>query len=381
MRLWGFRTSLSSKLFMPVILLVTLAACSGTEGTDEPAADAGDSAATDPVQTEVGAPTPASTAAVSSDCSFFEGQTIQMIVPFDPGGGFDVYTRLIAPYLGEELGATAIVENRPGAGGILATNQTWAAEPDGLLLEMMPSAGIISAQLGEGEGVEYQAAEFSWIGRVSGEPDAVIVAADGPVSSIDDLMQATEDDPVRFGSVGPGDIDYMDALVFGEALGIPVEVVTGFAGAPEAVTSMLRGEVEAYGQSLSGALTTIESGDTTALALFGDERSELVPDVPTLSELTEGDAAEEILQAHYALIASGRALAGPPGIPEDRLQCLRDAYETVATDPEFLAEAEEQGRPIDYLTGEEMTEVVNRVAGNPPQEYVDLIRESFSGAG
>lgn len=358
------------RFVVAALVLILSAACGGAEG------DAGEQTQAAPTEGEDGAPAAESTSASGgqADCTAFEGETIELVVPFDPGGGFDVFGRLVAPFLEEELGATVIVTNKPGAGGLLATNQTWAAEPDGTLIQVTPTAGMIASELGGAEGVEFETAEFSWIGRITGEPDVLISATDGPIQSVDDIASVGES--IRIGSTGIGDIDYVEASLLQTVFDTPMEVVTGYAGAPEVIASLIRGEVALMPVSIGGAASNLEAGDVQAIAIFDDEVSEEAPDAVPLTEVV----AEEnvpLIEAHAALVASGRALAGPPGMAEDRLECLRSAFDAVAANPEFEATAEEQGRPISPMSGDELEELIAGVTDDAPEEYLQLINESF----
>lgn len=123
----------------------------------------------------------------AAGCALDAGK-IEIIVPYSPGGGYDQYARQLAPALGEELDAEIIVINKPGAGGLLATNQLLAAEPDGTTIAIFNMTGHIGSALGEAEGVQYEPQDFSYIGRVSSEPDVVTVQAAGPHQTFDDLL-------------------------------------------------------------------------------------------------------------------------------------------------------------------------------------------------
>ncbi|MGH2601935.1 MAG: Bug family tripartite tricarboxylate transporter substrate binding protein, partial [Dehalococcoidia bacterium] len=126
----------------------------------------------------------------------FEGQTVEFVVPYEPGGGYDQYVRIIAPYLGDCLGADVIAVNEPGAGSLLATNQTAVAEPDGTRIQILNTIGAVSAQVAEEEGARYDLADFSWLARIAGEPNVLSVSANSDFQDFDDLINAEE--PVRF---------------------------------------------------------------------------------------------------------------------------------------------------------------------------------------
>jgi tripartite-type tricarboxylate transporter receptor subunit TctC len=321
----------------------------------------------------------AATPAFAQDaCSFFEGKTVELVVPFDPGGGFDAYGRLVAKYMADELGAeNMIVRNQPGAGGLLATNQTWTAEPDGLLVQVMSTSGMLTAELGGAEGVQFKTGEFSWIGRISGEPDALAVGPDSGIETVDDIKKLASERQVRIGSSGVGDIDYIEAQLLSKVFDLDANIVTGFAGAPEVYASLARGEVDFFTSSLSAVRKAEKAESADALWLFSSEADESAPDLKPLSDFIDEEYLP-LVKAHSDLIMAGRALAGPPGIAEDRLQCLRDAFDRTMQSPELLAESEQLRRPVAPIDGERMASMIGGLTSNPPEAYVELLRSSYS---
>lgn len=305
-----------------------------------------------------------------------EGETIKLIVPYSPGGGYDLYARQLAPALGEELGATVAVINEPGAGGLLATNQLVNAEPDGTTIGIFNMTGHIGSALGGAEGVQYEPENFSYIGRISSEPDVVLVQAAGPHKTFEDLAAAAKSSPVKFAATGPGANDFLDALVLEKVLGLEVEVVQGFEGGSEAALALVQGNVDAHSRSLYSQLPSVQAGDTRALLVMGREPSEELPDVPTVVELAEDEDQRELLEFHSRVIESGRAFAAPPGVAEGCLEELRRAYETVVTDEAYIAEGEASQRPIVFATGEDVQQEVADLV-EAPQGYIDILVEAF----
>lgn len=320
----------------------------------------------------------AQTGASSTGCDL-EGQSIELIVPYSPGGGYDQYARVLAPVLGEELGANVAVINQPGAGGLLATNQLLSAEPDGTTIAILNMTGHVGSALGGAEGVQYDPRDFGYIGRISSEPDVVLTSATGPYGTFEDLVEAAESNPVTFAATGPGANDYVDALMLESVLGLDAEPVTGFEGGDEASLAMVQGNVDAHARSLNSQLPVVRSGDANAVLIMGSEPSEELPDTPTVVDLAENDEQRELLEFHSNLIESGRAFATPPGIDAGCLDQLRDAYESVVTDEEFMAESAENGRPISFAGGADVQETVEKLM-DAPQAYVDILKDAYSDA-
>jgi tripartite-type tricarboxylate transporter receptor subunit TctC len=316
--------------------------------------------------------------AESQESGNFKGETIQLVVPFDPGGGYDSYARQLAPKLADELGAKIVVVNKPGAGGLIALNGLKTAKPDGTTIEILNMTGTIGSALAEAEGVQYDPADFSYIGQIGSEPDVVISAADSDIETYQDLVDASSSEAVRFAATGPGSNEYVDPLVLDEVLGVNSEVVTGFGGSGEAALALLQGNVEAYSRSWSSQEPTVSSGDAVPILVLGSEPLADYPDVPTLLDVAEGDEQTALLQYHVDLLQSGRTIAAPPGMDDQRLAELRDAFAKVVQDGEFVAEGEKAGRPITFLSGEDVqTEVAGLV--DAPSEYIDILKAAYSG--
>jgi tripartite-type tricarboxylate transporter receptor subunit TctC len=311
------------------------------------------------------------------DCSFFSGKTVELIVPFNPGGGFDLYGRLLAAHMGSALGAeNMIVRNQPGAGGLLATNQTWNLPPDGLTIQLMNVSGMLSSELGGAAGVGYETAGFSWIGRMTAEPDVISVPVDSPIQTFDDIRALAAERSVRIGSTGVGDADYIAAQIMGLVLGSEVDVILGFAGAAEVYSSLSRGELDMFSSSYGSAGRAQAAGSSRIIMLFADAPDPNFPDLSALGQFIEGDALE--LVSAFADVGFGsRSIGGPPGMAEGRLQCLRDAFDATMADPEFLAQTAERNLPVAPVSGAELSEVITNLMANPPEAYVALLRESF----
>jgi tripartite-type tricarboxylate transporter receptor subunit TctC len=311
------------------------------------------------------------------DCSFFRGKTVELIVPFNPGGGFDLYGRLVAAHMGPILGAeNMIVRNQPGAGGLLATNQTWATAPDGLTIQVMNVSGMLTSELGGAAGVGFETAGFSWIGRLTEDPDAISVPHASPVQTFDDIVALAAERPLRIGSTGLGDDDYIAAQILGIMLENDVDIVLGFSGAPEVFASLARGELDLFVSSYGSAARAQAAESSRIIMLFEDGPEANYPGIPALGEFAEG-AALELVTAFADVGFGSRALAGPPGIPEGRLQCLRDAFDATMQDPDFIAETAERNLPVAPVGGAELAEVIGRLTANPPEAYVALLREAF----
>ncbi|MGH3664766.1 MAG: Bug family tripartite tricarboxylate transporter substrate binding protein, partial [Egibacteraceae bacterium] len=295
---------------------------------------------------------------------------------FSPGGGYDSYARMIAPYLGEELGAQVVVENQDGAGGLLAINNLVAAEPDGTRLAIMNAVGVAGGSLAGAEGIQFGLDDLSYIGRLGASYHIFATGADSAYQTFDDVLNA---EGFRFGTTGPGAADFVNANLLIEMLDLDARVVSGFEGSEENELALTRGDIDGMTGDFDSRLPAIENGDHRPLLLLGPERDDAIPDTLALGELDLDEEQQELATSWYDLLQFGRPIVGPPDLPEDRLTCLRDALQATVENEELIAESEETERPINWLTGEEVDELVQSLL-DAPQQFVDILTQAYAQA-
>ncbi|MEU6698729.1 tripartite tricarboxylate transporter substrate-binding protein [Pseudonocardia sp. NPDC046786] len=296
---------------------------------------------------------------------FYRDRTIDLVVPYEPGGGYDLYARDMAPYLGACIGGDVKVVNEAGAGGLLATSNTAAGEPDGTRVQIVNTVGAVSAQIGGADGINFDLGELSWITRVSAEATVVVAAADGRFESFDQ-MRASEN-PVRFVSTGPGSSDYVSPPLLRQIFDFPIDVISGFAGSGEARTAYLRGDADAQVLPVASTIGAIRSGEIRPLLVIGETASPLLEGVPRARDLeVAGQPQRETLSSLLKLVDLSRTIVAPPGLPADRLEYVRDGFECALSDPDLVAASAEQRRPIEFMSGAELTEAMRTVLDADP---------------
>jgi tripartite-type tricarboxylate transporter receptor subunit TctC len=305
----------------------------------------------------------------------FAGEDVDLVVPYEPGGGYDAYARAFAPYLEDCLDATIVVRNEPGAGGLVATNRTATAGPDENRVQIVNTVGLVSAQIAQAEGVSFDLERFSWIGRIAAPPNVVVVATGSPIQSLPDLMNAGR--PVRFVTTGPGSNDYIAPNILGAAYGFPLEIVTGFAGAPEARAAVVAGNADAHILPVDSQLSAIESGDVRPIVTLDEERDPLVPDTPTVYEAAApDDHAKTMIDDLVALGQTGRALMASPELAPERVDALRAAFQCAVGNADLIGELERQQRPLDPLDGPATAKLVGEVL-TAPEEFRQMVVASY----
>lgn len=285
-----------------------------------------------------------------------KGKTITLIAPDKPGGSYDSYARLFAPYLAKELGATVNVENVAGAGTVEGTNQMAAAKPDGTTIGMAAVGGDIASKVENQPGQSFDMAKLSWIGQPAQVPNVMVTQPKGPVQSFSALTHMTG--TVQVLDIRNGIGDMLNRVVLG-AFHVPYHLDTGF----ESTSVLKQGFIAKDGQVAFEAMSTLHSlikgGQakpllvTAAPALASYQKD--VRGVPTLqTELSGASLSSDNSSAvQEALQLSNLAddFAAPPGTPAATLAALRAAFAKAASSPTLQAQAKKQDLPLGPTDG------------------------------
>jgi tripartite-type tricarboxylate transporter receptor subunit TctC len=312
----------------------------------------------------------ASAASAQTGAEFYKDKTVNYIVATAPGGGYDLYGRLVAEYMQKNLpGSTFVVRNVPGAGHIVGTNTIYASKPDGLTLGTF-NTGLIYNQIIGLKAIRFDLAKMAWIGKAASDPRVIVVAANSPIKTWEDLMNATK--PVNFSTAGLGSAAYVETTVLQKLLKMPISIKTGYNGNEDQM-AMRRGEIAGTIASRSSWQEFVDNGYGRFIAQIGGTDK----DIPQLSSLVQDTDAKSFLALVESQGDLARLTAGTPGIPDDRLVALRQAYDKAVADPELQAKAEKLGRPVEALPGAEVEKRV-KAALNQPQKVIDLIKEAMA---
>lgn len=294
-----------------------------------------------------------------SAAEFYKDNVIKWIVPYDPGGGYDEYSRTLAPYFEKYTGARVDIVNMPGSGGMKGAVEIFNSPNDGTYIGIINGSAMVTNQLAEIEGANYKVGDYTYLGRMVSDPRVFVAAANSGIDDFNDMQGDGETAVV--GATGLGGSTYVDAVIIGDVFGIDQKVVHGFDRSGDIRTAMLRGDVDAMWGSLGSALKGIEAGEHKVILHAEKETRPEFGGAPSIFEvaatLPNAERAQKILRSWEALNAVGRPVAGPPGIPEDRLAFLREAFQKAMTDAQFVAESAEAGRDLLYASGEEMADI------------------------
>ncbi len=304
----------------------------------------------------------------AAQSNLFDGKTITYIVATKPGGGYDTMGRLVSRYLEKHLpGSRIIVKNVPGAGHLVGAKTIYAADPDGLTIGSF-NTGLIYTQMTSGGQSDLDLTKMSWIGKAAVESRVLVVSTKSSVKSLDDFRNP--DHPVKMVSSGKGSASHQETELLARAFNLNIQIITGFEGT-EAELSMMRGEVDAYLGSASSLKSFVDNGNGKVVLEIGGK-----PDspYPQASALVQTDEAKSIISLIETQAQLSRLTAGPPAIPAEQLQALRQAYMAALTDPDLLAEAQKLELPIAPAAGDVVDERV-RAAFDQTPETLALLKE------
>jgi tripartite-type tricarboxylate transporter receptor subunit TctC len=264
-------------------------------------------------------------AAVAPAHAAFPDHTVTIVVPFPPGGSTDMIARTLAAKLQEQLHQSFIVDNRAGATGTIGMGQVKRAAPDGYTL-IVSSLGpfVIAPHLLKS--VPYDMAkDFDLLTVAVQAPNVLVVPAASPLKSVGDVVAALRKTPdkLTFASSGNGSSDHLTAELFWQRTATKGVHVPYKGGAP-AMNDLLAGVVNASFQNINVVVQHVASGRLRALAVTGDKRSPLLPNVPTLAEAGVKDVD----------VYSWQAVAAPKGLPADVKKMLHAALVAALNDPQ-----------------------------------------------
>lgn len=283
-------------------------------------------------------------------------EDIRVVVHVSPGGGTDTMIRLITKYMGEKLGVNFIVEDYSGAGGQIGYTTLAMAEPDGYTIGSITTMSIVTMELTR-EGIEFSLEDsFAPVARIVYDPSAAVVPVDSQFETMNDLIEYAKENPLRVNVGGTmlWGTHHVHAALLENVTGAQFTYIP-FDGVAETRSAILGEHIDVGMSGVTEWLPLIEEGQVRCLAIAGNKRMDILPDVPTYAEL-----------GYDFEVGSNRGLAAPAGTPPEYIEILSQTLAEVLEDPEFLEEAERIGITtiINYLDGPAFHEYLLNLQNN-----------------
>ena len=275
----------------------------------------------------------AATTAPAHAQSAYPNRPVVMVVPQTAGGTNDIVGRIVAQKLGDKLGGSFVVENRPGAGGNIGTQAVARGAKDGYTLLMtISSSQAINPALYKAPGFD-PVADFKPVGLIGAVPNVLLVHPDFPARTLPELLALAKSKPgqLQYDSAGNGTLNHLLGEMLNQMGGIQLQHVP-YKGVAPALNDVLGGQLPMLFGSLPSTLTHIKSGKLRPLAVSSAQRSPVLPDVPAISEFVPGYNGTLWI-----------ALFAPSGVPQDVLTRLQDGMRQTMGDADMRAKLEAQG--------------------------------------
>ncbi|WP_151632365.1 tripartite tricarboxylate transporter substrate-binding protein [Noviherbaspirillum aerium] len=266
----------------------------------------------------------------------YPSRPIRLLCPWPAGGSTDVVMRAIGDSLGKALGGTVIIENKPGAGGILGAVELSNAQPDGYTLSQLP-LGIF--RLPHMQKVSFDPMkDLTYIACLTGYTFGMVVRSDSPFKSIKDVVEYAKANPemLSYGSTGTGTTPHLVVEQFAKRAGIKLMHVP-FKGNADGMQALLGGHVMAHSDA-TGWASAVEAGRARLLVTYGSKRTKRWPNVPTLLEL-----------GYQTVSDSPFGIGGPKGMDPALVKRIQDALKKTLEDPTVIAVLEKFDQPIIYM--------------------------------
>ena len=318
-------------------------------------------------------------ARADENLDFYKGKVVRLVNGGSAGSGYDLYSRMLAPYFEKKLGATVIVEARPGAGMMIAMNHVAVAPADGLTIMLAPGEGALLAKLVDDPALRFDLAKYGILARVNTAPRVLIVNPKAPYNTVADLLQQTK--PLQIGANGKTDAASDTSAIFCHALKLQCKITIGYKSSRDFALAAIRGEVEGTILVEDSSARYAQGGQLRGVVVTARERSRLMPDVPTVYEATKLDKeATWWLDFREDVRKIGRLLVVPPDMPPARLAFLRKVSKEILTDPEALKDFAAKQQPALYGEPDEMHKIIQNVTNLPPErrkEVKHVIMEKY----
>jgi len=295
------------------------------------------------------------------------GKNVTMLIGFGPGGGYDLWGRVVGRHIGKHLPGTPTVvpQNMPGGGSFNAANHIYTIAPkDGTVLGIIARDAALGPLTGAA-GARFDPLKINWIGTPTTETNVCIASEKAKVKTVKDLFE-TE---LIIGNTGVGTGTYSYPKALNGMIGTKFKLISGFPSSSDVFLAMERGEVDGICESLDSVIGKrpdwISSKKVNVLFQGGVQPNPELKDVPFVVGLAKNDEQKQAIEFLYAGQGIGRPFVAPPDMPADRLKMLRDAFNATMKDPEFVADVKKQNLDLEPEDGEHLAALIKKIYATP----------------
>ena len=318
----------------------------------------------------------------AAETDFYSGKTIQVLIGFSAGGGYDIYARTLARHMGRHIPGNPrlIPQNMPGAGSLKAVNYLYNVAPkDGTAIAGFAPGVVIEPLLGRSEGTQFDAPKFTWLGSISQEVSVCAFIKAAGIKTWQDMQTKRS---VIGASAGGAESDVFPN-VLRKLFNLPLSIVTGYPGGTEIILAMERHEVDgrcgwSWTSLLSRSKALLDNKQIDITLQIGLHKDKALPDVPLIMDLTDDALKKAALRLIVSRQSIARPFAAPPGIPAERARLLRAAFDATMKDPEFRAEAAKLNLDVEPVSGAEVEALLQEAYASPAEVVklaTELVRE------
>ncbi|MPZ39732.1 MAG: hypothetical protein GEU95_17065 [Rhizobiales bacterium] len=319
----------------------------------------------------------AQTASTNDVAEFYRGKTVRLVIGYGAGGGYDLYARLLARFIGEHIPGkpTVIAQNMPGAGSRSAGNWLYKVAPkDGTILAVLGQATPADQALGQ-PGIQFDVRNFNWIGNMVAVNNIMITWHESGVRTIDDAKKR----PLAIGATGASSPSVLYPTVANNLFGTQFKIVSGYPGGGDIMIALERREVDGRGSDSWASLKAnnpdwIRDKKVNILFQVGPKREADLPGPPLLTELAQNDEQKQVLEVISGDAAVGRPILTAPDVPAERVRALRKAFDDTMRDPAFLEAAKKARMYFNPIGGDELQQIVGRIVSPSPQ-VIERVKE------
>jgi len=320
--------------------------------------------------------------AFAAEDDFYARKSIQLLIGFSGGGGYDIYARMLARHMGRHIPGNPrlVPQNMSGAGSLRLANYLYNVAPrDGTAIGTFAPGVAVEPLLGRSEGAQFDASKFTWLGSVSQEVSVCAFVKSAGIATWADMQTKS----YVMGASGAGAESDVFPNVLRKLFHLPLRIVSGYPGGAEIILAMERREVDgrcgwSWTSLVSRNKRLLDAGAIDVPLQIGLHPEKSLPDVPLIMDLTDDPRNKAALRLIVSRQLIARPFAAPPDVPGERARILRQAFDATMQDPQFLAEAKSLNLDVNPVGAAEIEALLKEIYASPPEIAKlasDLVRE------